>query len=91
MFLPTSTLTWVIADRWARLNDRPIMAVLRQTLSPVALGLLGAGCYTLFRIAIGDVTSLLIAAAAVLAVGVWKVSPAWAVLGGAIVGIVFLR
>ena len=91
MFLPTSTLTWFIADRWARLGDRPIMAVLRQTLSPVALGLLGAGCYTLFRIAIGDVTSFLIAGVALVAVGLVKLSPGWAVLGGAVVGIVFLR
>jgi chromate transporter len=91
MFVPTSTITWFAADRWSRLGERPLVALMRGTLSPVALGLLSAGCYTLFRIAIGGPSAAIIAAGAVLAVAWAKLSPAIAVLAGAAIGIVFLR
>lgn len=91
MFAPTGALTWLVADRWSRLGDRPVMTLIRGTLSPVALGLLSAGCYTLFRLGVGSVTAAILATAAFAAVAGLKMSPALAVVAGAIVGMAFLR
>jgi len=91
MFGPTGALTWLVADRWSRLGDRPVMALIRGTLSPVALGLLSAGCFTLFRLGVGSVTASLVAAGAFAAVAGLKVSPALVVVAGAIVGMALLR
>ncbi|HEY5477694.1 MAG TPA: chromate transporter [Tepidiformaceae bacterium] len=91
MFAPTGALTWLVADRWSQLGDRPVMTLIRGTLSPVALGLLSAGCYTLFRLGVGSVTAAILATAAFAAVAGLKMSPALAVVAGAIVGMAFLR
>lgn len=91
MFLPTSLLTWLIADRWSRLSQRPFMRLLRGTLAPVALGLLMAGAYTLVRIGIAGWAAALLAIVAFVAVAVFGRAP-WLVVGaGAIAGVVFLR
>ncbi len=91
MFAPTGALTWVVADRWSRLGDRPVMALIRGTLSPVALGLLSAGCFTIFRLGVGSVIAFFVAVGAFAAVAGLKASPALVVVAGAVVGIVLLR
>lgn len=91
MFGPTSTLTWLIADRWSKVSDRPVMVIIRGTLSPVALGLLSAGCYTLFRLGVGGPVAFVVTATAFTAVARWKVTPAFVVIAGALVGLLLLR
>lgn len=91
MFLPTSLFSWFIADRWSRLNGRPFMRVLRATLAPVALGLLTAGAYTLFRIGVSGWIATLFAIAAFIAVATFNRAPWMVVLAGAAAGAAVLR
>lgn len=91
MFLPTATITWLIADRWSRLSERPAVVLLRSTLAPVALGLLSAGCYTLFRLGVHGPGTAIVAVGALVGVAWLNRSPALAVVAGAAVGLVFLR
>lgn len=91
MFAPTGALTWLVADRWSRLSDRPVMGLIRGTLSPVALGLLSAGCFTIFRLGVGSVIAAVLSAVAFVAVARFKVSPALVVVAGAVVGMALLR
>lgn len=91
MFGPASLITWGIADRWSRFGERPVVVLLRRTLSPVALGLIAAGTYTLARLAVhGPVEAVLAAVSIVLVAGL-KRSPIIAVAIGAAGGLTFLR
>lgn len=91
MFLPAATVTWFIADRWSRLGEHPVVDLMRRTLGPVALGLLGAGVYTLFRLGVEGAGAAILAATSFLVVAWWNRSPALAVVMGAAVGIIFFR
>jgi chromate transporter len=91
MFGPAAFLTWLVADRWTRLGERPAVVLVRRALAPVALGLLAAGCYTLLRLSVDGPGTALIAAAALAAVAILKRSPALTVAVGAAVGLVFFR
>ena len=91
MFGPTALITWLVADRWGRIAQRPAMRLVRAALGPVALGLLAAGCYTLFRLGVHGVSSGAVAVAALLAVAVLGRSPAMVVGLGAVAGLAFMR
>ncbi|MCZ2110400.1 MAG: chromate transporter [Dehalococcoidia bacterium] len=91
MFLPTSLLSWFIADRWSRLNHHPIMRLLRSTLAPVALGLLTAGAYTLFRIGVSGPLASVVGIAAFVAVATFNRAPWQVVALGAVAGAAVLR
>ncbi len=91
MFVPPAAITWFIADRWSALGERRVVTLLRSTLSPVALGLLSAGCYTLFRLGVDGPATAVIAGSALVAVGWFNRSPAIVVVVGAAVGLAFLR
>ena len=91
MFLPTGLLTWFIADRWSRLSGRPFMRVLRSTLAPVALGLLMAGAYTLFRIGVSGWIASIVAVVAFVAVAGFNRAPWQVVALGAVAGATILR
>src|SRR5439155_25557981 len=75
MFGPTATLAAVIADRWSRLGTSPLVEVLRETLTPVAFGLLAAGCYTLVRVGVDGAATGALALGALVVAG-WVRSPA---------------
>src|SRR2546428_5096064 len=49
MFVPTSSLTGLIARRWERLRRRPWALATERALAPVGIGLMAAGVYTLAR------------------------------------------
>jgi chromate transporter len=91
MFGPTSLLTAFVADRWARLGDWGLMELLRGTLAPVALGLLGAGCYTLTHLGVHGPLTAGIALGALVAVGWRGWSPALVVVAGGLIGLASLR
>ena len=91
MFGPAATVTWLVADRWSRLGDRPAVALIRSTLGPVALGLLAAGVYTLLRLGVHGPGTAVVAGASLAAVAGWNRSPALAVAAGAAVGMIFFR
>ena len=91
MFAPPATLAWFAADRWSRVSQVPAMVVLRSALAPVALGLLTAGAYTLVRIGVSGAVQAVIATAAFVTVATLGRAPWLVVVGGAVIGIVFLR
>lgn len=91
MFGPAAAITWGIADRWSRFGERPLVVLFRQTLSPVALGLIAAGTYTLVRLAIhGPIEACLAATGLVIVAGLNR-SPVFAVAIGAVAGLALLR
>src|SRR5439155_1384970 len=52
MFVPTSSLTGLIARRWERLRRRPWALATERALAPVGIGPMAAGVYTLARSAV---------------------------------------
>ncbi len=91
MFGPAATVAWFAADRWSRMGDHPAVALVRATLGPVALGLLGAGVYTLLRLGVHGPGTAIVAGASLAAVAGWNRSPALAVVLGAAAGMLFFR
>lgn len=91
MFLPTSLLTFAVARSWERLRDNPWRRALQNGLTPVSLGLLLAGSYTLARASVNGVVTALIAAVATVVVARLRVSPALVIAVAAVVGAAFLR
>ena len=86
MFVPTSSLTGLIARRWERLRRRPWALATERALAPVGIGLMAAGVYTLARSAVHDwVTAALAAAATVVLAARW-LPPVLVVLAGGVVG-----
>ncbi|MBI5442327.1 MAG: chromate transporter [Deltaproteobacteria bacterium] len=79
MFLPTSLLAWVFVRHWARLRSRPWILAVERALSPLAVGLMAAGVYTLGRSAVTDGRTALLALAAALLV-LWRRLPPVAVI-----------
>jgi len=90
MFGPTATLVAVVADRWSRLGTSPLVEVLRETLTPVAFGLLAAGCYTLVRVGVDGAATGALALGALVVAG-WVRSPALIIGVSAILGLALLR
>jgi chromate transporter len=66
MFLPTSILTWLVANRWDRLRGRPWPAAVERALPPIAIGLMIAGVYTVGQSAVTDLPTALLAVAALI-------------------------
>jgi chromate transporter len=54
MFLPVSILTAVIARHWETLRERPWALAGERALTPIGIGLMGAGVYTLARSGVQD-------------------------------------
>src|SRR5436305_15127325 len=67
MFLPTSIIVVLVAERWQRLRAHRWAASAERALLPVGIGLSTAGAYTLARSALHDVTSVTVALVAGLA------------------------
>jgi chromate transporter len=91
MFSPPAALTWFVADRWARVSQRPFMLTIRATLAPVALGLLVSGSYTLLRLAVDGWLRALVAVAAFVALATFGRAPWQVVAAGAVFGTLALR
>jgi chromate transporter len=85
-FLPTAVLTAVVARHWASLRERPWARAAEQALTPLGLGLMAAGVYTLARGAINDAATAAIAAAAALILAATTLPPILVVLAGGLVG-----
>lgn len=82
MFGPPAFITWLTADRWTAWQHRPVMGLIRRTLAPVALGLLSAGCWTLFQLGADTPGRATLAVAAFALVAFANRAP-WQVLAGA--------
>ena len=86
MFLPTSVLAALAAQRWAALRHRPWAAAVERGLLPVGIGLMAAGVYTLGRGGIHDVRSAAIAAVAGLVIWHGRAAPMLVIVAAAVVG-----
>lgn len=72
MFLPTSAMAVLVADRWQRWRGHPWAASVERALAPVGMGLMAAGVYTLARSALHDALTVALAlAAALVLAGRW--------------------
>jgi chromate transport protein ChrA len=91
MFGPPAFVTWLTADRWSAWQHMPVMALIRRTLAPVALGLLSAGCYTLFRLGADTPGRATLAVIAFALVALWNRAPWQVVAAAAVVGIAVWR
>ena len=85
-FLPTSILTAVVAGRWTVLRERPWARAAEQALTPLGLGLMAAGVYTLARGAINGAATAAIAVAAAAILAATPLPPILVVLAGGLVG-----
>lgn len=85
MFLPTSLLTLAVARHWTSLRQRPWAQAAERALTPIGIGLMAAGAWTLGRSAIHDALTGGLAAAALLTFMTGRVPPILVVLaaGGA--------
>jgi chromate transporter len=91
MFAPAAVLATVVADRWAHWTRGRALTLLRRTLAPVALGLLGAGCWTLASLGIDGPLTAGLAVGALLLCALTRLSPALVVALGAAAGLAALR
>jgi chromate transporter len=80
MFLPTSILTAVVARHWPALRERRWAEAAERALTPIGIGLMAAGAWTLARSAIHDVVAGALALAALLALFFARVPPILVVL-----------
>ena len=85
-FGPTALLALFMGRLWKRLEKWPWRTSIERGLSPVAIGLLLAGCLSLARGAVTGWITGMIATAVLLILLLSRINPAWLVLGGAIVG-----
>jgi chromate transporter len=67
MFLPTSLIVIVVAERWQRWRAHRWAMSAERALLPIGIGLSAAGAYTLARSALHDVKTLAVALIAALA------------------------
>jgi len=86
MFLPTSALTAIIARRGASLRQRPWAAAVERALTPIGIGLMAAGVYTLSRTGIHDAPAAIIAALAGLVLWTRRVPAIVVVLAAGAIG-----
>jgi chromate transporter len=80
MFLPTSILTAAVARHWSALRQRPWAEAAERALTPIGIGLMAAGAWTLARSAIHDALTGALGAAALLALLFARVPPILVVL-----------
>jgi chromate transporter len=86
MFLPTSALTVIVADRWQRWRDHRWAAAVERALAPVGMGLMAAGVYTLAQSALHDVLTVALALATAVALAMRWAPPMLVVVAAGLVG-----
>ena len=85
-FGPTAVLAFYVGRLWVKLEKWPWRNSIQRGLSPVAIGLLLAGCLSLARGAVSGWVTLAIAGAVLLILLRSKINPAFLVLAGAVAG-----
>jgi chromate transporter len=90
-FLPTGLLALGVGRLWARLERWPWRDAIQRGLAPVSVGLVVAGSISLARDALGGWLSVALAAIVFAALLATRINPAFLVLGGGLLGLVFFR
>ena len=86
MFLPTSLVTVIVADRWQRWRGHRWAAAAERALAPVGMGLMAAGVYTLAHTALHDALTIGLALATAAALAARWAPPMLAVVVAGLVG-----
>ena len=86
MFLPTSLVTVIVADRWQRWRDHRWAAAAERALAPVGMGLMAAGVYTLAHSALHDALTIGLALATAAALAARWAPPMLAVVVAGVIG-----
>jgi len=85
-FGPTALLAFLIGRLWKNLERWPWRASIQKGLTPVSIGLLLAGCFSMAKGVIFGVETAAIAVVTLLVLLHYKINPALLVLAGAIIG-----
>lgn len=80
MFLPASLLAAVVARHWTGIRERPWARAAEQALTPIGIGLMAAGAWTLGRSAVHDWLTAGIALASLVVLGLARIPPIVVVL-----------
>jgi chromate transporter len=91
MFLPTSLITWLVAERWSRLGDAVALRAVRAGMAPVALGLIASGGYVIGRTALDSAATYLIALIMTVALVRFRANPGLMVLLAGVAGWLLFR
>jgi len=88
IFLPAFVMTAVLEPVIAKLRHRPVTAAALDGLNAAAVALMVGVTWFLARDAVFDVTTALLAGAALLALLRGRINPVWLMAGGAACGLV---
>jgi len=91
MFLPAAALSYIVGARWSAARASSWRAIATRALTPVTVGLIVAGTWTLTAAAVPDARSAVIAALAALLLLSGRVNPALIVLAGGLAGFALYR
>lgn len=91
IMIPSSTLAYFAGRALTRWSHHQAVAVLRDALIPVALGLMMASGVTIMRAVDRDVVTILISLATAAFIYFTKRNPLWALASGAIVNVAALH
>jgi len=86
MFLPSGLLTAVVARQWGNLRRWPWADAAQRAFTPIGIGLMASGVYTLGRAGVHDGPSAWIAVLAGLALWTRRVPAIGVVLAGGVLG-----
>ncbi len=91
-FFPAALLTFYVSRIWNRFEGSPWRLSVQRGMAPVVVGLMAAGTVAIARTAIVNSTAIVLAAM-VFAAMYWgrKINPALLMLGGGVLGWIFLR
>ena len=87
IFVPSFVLVALIAPFASRLRRAPVTSAALDGVNVAALGLMAGVTWQLARAAVIDPLSALLALAALVALGRFKINSAWLIAGGAAVGV----
>jgi chromate transporter len=87
IFLPSAIMASLVTARWETLRGWSWFSAIQRGIGAVALGLLLAGTYTIVRVAVADVPSVVIAAVSFAALWRWRLHPALVILAGGVAAV----
>jgi chromate transporter len=87
IFLPSAIMTSLVTGSWERLRRWPWLASVQRALAALALGLTAAGAYSIVRVTVTDVVSVVVAVLAFVLLWRWRFPPALVILAGGLVAL----
>jgi chromate transporter len=91
IFLPAFVYVAISGPLVPRVRRSPVAAGVLDGVNVASLALMGVVWTQLGRVAVVDAPTAIVAVAALMAIVIWRVSPAWLVAAGAAIGLVWMR